>query len=698
MATIQNPFRGINTSLGTSKRESTGEALAGLVSASLQTYSKVKEIDKKFDEEQDNKLGETEMIAYNDKIKQFRDEDLSIGADAMNAKDYSEYKRKQQKALGETVNGFGSSWAKTKSASLVSVFDSQISKADIEYQTELKDAFISEQIPEFSKIAVYGSEEFENMYKAISSFKTGKDFTKEEYVEALSKSNISYFEQVESKIDSGEIRAYNKDELLKIKNNSLEYIKNPILKSKIESAYSGVVNKFKTNYSNKLEEDNTELLYGNGSLVYSNAHKKLYNQVLNDDNIDASSKKSIINKITSIKESSIASGTKAGNEKLKNVLEIIKQTSGDNIKEQIDIALSSGNKDMVETVITKSYVTELLKNGKYEKLNSLVKGNSTIEKDGTLIPYKKEEITNWINVTMQDAELKLKTMERGSKEYKATLQEIRQLEAKVDGVKSSIGEKAAEVLNNPSIAFTNIDEARTTIDYFRSYDSQKTKDSALMSIVGDTISDQIETLEKQYGEGNEGKLLVTINSIKNNVTMDYEKDVKDIENALKEKDIIEPYFSSDVEADAYKLNMAYAIKRWKKDNGLKKFTTSDENLESLTSYFSTYSQPIIKDGLSESSKRLVQGLYSTVGSGYDRLYIPNKKENKNIPVVLDKILGENIKIGSSSYDIPSQHNISIRVLNNDHIQILDRNTQALILDMPNNIILKIANSKFKTTK
>lgn len=698
MATIQNPFRGINTSLGTSKRESTGEALAGLVSESLQTYAKVKEIDKKFDEEQDNKLGETEMIAYNDKIKQFRDEDLSIGADAMNAKDYSEYKRKQQKALGETVNGFGSSWAKTKSASLVSVFDSQISKADIEYQTELKDAFISEQIPEFSKIAVYGSEEFENMYKAISSFKTGKDFTKEEYVEALSKSNISYFEQVESKIDSGEIRAYNKDELLKIKNNSLEYIKNPILKSKIESAYSGVVNKFKTNYSNKLEEDNTELLYGNGSLVYSNAHKKLYNQVLNDDNIDASSKKSIINKITSIKESSIASGTKAGNEKLKNVLEIIKQTSGDKIKEQIDIALSSGNKDMVETVITKSYVTELLKNGKYEKLNSLVKGNSTIEKDGTLIPYKKEEITNWINVTMQDAELKLKTMERGSKEYKATLQEIRQLEAKVDGVKSSIGEKAAEVLNNPSIAFTNIDEARTTIDYFRSYDSQKTKDSALMSIVGDTISDQIETLEKQYGEGNEGKLLVTINSIKNNVTMDYEKDVKDIEKALKEKDIIEPYFSSDVEADAYKLNMAYAIKRWKKDNGLKKFTTSDENLESLTSYFSTYSQPIIKDGLSESSKRLVQGLYSTVGSGYDRLYIPNKKENKNIPVVLDKILGENIKIGSSSYDIPSQHNISIRVLNNDHIQILDRNTQALILDMPNNIILKIANSKFKTTK
>lgn len=698
MATIQNPFRGINTSLGTSKRESTGEALAGLVSASLQTYSKVKEIDKKFDEEQDNKLGETEMIAYNDKIKQFRDEDLSIGADAMNAKDYSEYKRKQQKALGETVNGFGSSWAKTKSASLVSVFDSQISKADIEYQTELKDAFISEQIPEFSKIAVYGSEEFENMYKAISSFKTGKDFTKEEYVEALSKSNISYFEQVESKIDSGEIRAYNKDELLKIKNNSLEYIKNPILKSKIESAYSGVVNKFKTNYSNKLEEDNTELLYGNGSLVYSNAHKKLYNQVLNDDNIDASSKKSIINKITSIKESSIASGTKAGNEKLKNVLEIIKQTSGDNIKEQIDIALSSGNKDMVETVITKTYVTELLKNGKYEELNGLVKGNGTIEKDGTLIPYKKEEITNWINVTMQDAELKLKTMERGSKEYSAALQEIRQLEAKVDGAKSSIGAKAAEVLNNPSIAFTNIDEARTTIDYFRSYDSQKTKDSALMSIVGDTISDQIETLEKQYGEGNEGKLLVTINSIKNNVTMDYEKDVKDIENALKEKDIIEPYFSSDVEADAYKLNMAYAIKRWKKDNGLKKFTTSDENLESLTSYFSTYSQPIIKDGLSESSKRLVQGLYSTVGSGYDRLYIPNKKENKNIPVVLDKILGENIKIGSSSYDIPSQHNISIRVLNNDHIQILDRNTQALILDMPNNIILKIANSKFKTTK
>ena len=90
MSTLTNPFGGMNPSMGTSQRESVGSSLAGLVSTSLQAYTKVQEIDKQFTAEEDAKLSESEMIAYNSILAKTRVEDNNLEASTMNNKDFME--------------------------------------------------------------------------------------------------------------------------------------------------------------------------------------------------------------------------------------------------------------------------------------------------------------------------------------------------------------------------------------------------------------------------------------------------------------------------------------------------------------------------------------------------------------------------------------------------------------------------------
>lgn len=261
MTTIQNPFRGINTSLGTSKRESTGEALAGLVSASLQTYAKVKEIDKKFDEEQDNKLGETEMIAYNDKMSQYRAQDLENDVSAMTSNDYYQYKKKQQEDLSSVVGGFNSSWAKKRSSDLVSVFDKEIEVAGLTYQKELKAEFISQQIPSLVNNPMASEEEKNNIFKAISSFQTGEEYKMESFVTDMAKSTVARLAEIEARVESGNYRESDLALAKQITQSNLDYIKNPELTSKINGAYNALNDKHINIQSERLSNSVTALLY-----------------------------------------------------------------------------------------------------------------------------------------------------------------------------------------------------------------------------------------------------------------------------------------------------------------------------------------------------------------------------------------------------------------------------------------------------
>lgn len=338
MATIQNPFRGINTSLGTSKRESTGEALAGLVSESLQTYAKVKEIDKKFDAEQDAKLSETEMIAYNDKMSQLRQQDLENDASGMNAKDYADYKRKQQQSLGEFVNGFGSSWAKTKSTKLVSVFDKDIEAADLTYQKELKTEAIPQLIGGLLDNPNATAEDKDNVFKALSSFRTGEEYKMENYIKDMSDLTIDKLSLIKTKIESGN---YNQQDLTVAKelaNNSYDYIKNPEYRGKIKNALNVVNETHQNKYDEKFKENTYSLLYNENGVYDTKSLRSLQKSLKNNDNLSTPTKTAIFQRVESI-FSYLQSKTEASNKSIGiNAIIDISNT----LDKQIDTTATNG--------------------------------------------------------------------------------------------------------------------------------------------------------------------------------------------------------------------------------------------------------------------------------------------------------------------------------------------------------------------
>ncbi len=697
MSTLTNPFGGINPSVGTSQRESIGSSLAGLVSTSLQAYAKVQEIDKQFTAEEDAKLSESEMIAYNSILAKTRVEDNNLEASTMNNKDFMEHKQKQRKTLEESTNGFKSSWYGKNSSKLISVFDNQIDTANVANNIELRDNYIANELPEFSKTALFGSEEFETVYNTISSFKTGKDFTKEDFVSAIAKSNIGYFEQISARVKNGDLRSFDASELKGIRDNVLDYIKNPILKAKVENSYASVVNDYKTKYGDKISLDNTELLYGDGSLTYNSRHKQLYNQVLKDSNISESDKQTMINRLTMIKKSSLG-GTSTGLSKEAKAILKAKETDMMNTFDADgtsksdatyrDLSAELNNEDMKNTYDIKQHIGALISNGKYNEVAKITSANSTIPIGDKRVPYKAADVSNWIKIDMQNKEDKLSTMERGTPEYQNLLADVRKMEFYVPNVSSSVGGKAKEALNNSSIAFTDLSEAERQIDYANAFQDGNTNDSLKQQQLSVIMRNTLEKLKTQYGEGEDGKILAALNITKNNFIGDHYARLKITDDELQSWDVLENWTGTDITKSSFTKNTAFMIDQWQEAHPGQKLEPDEKTINQLRDTSTeAYSGPL-------NATYIPKALAGQVVDTYDAVLIP--LGNDALKTSLDKIIGKTISYKGRDIDIPSLNDMDLVITSKDSVRLQSKDTGAIIFDLSKDEAYRISQDKYVT--
>lgn len=673
MATLQNPYSRMNPTLGTKQPESIGASLAGLVSTSLKAYGQVKEIDKKYDEEQDEKMAEIEQIAYNDKLKQFRDDDVNNKSETMSSKEYASYKSKHRAELEQLVSNFKSKWSKKRSSDLVKPFDNAIAKSNLKYQTELQEDFKSTQISNFVNNPTFNNDEFENVFKIISGFKTGVNYSKEDYVNDIASSMSSKYSGIASKLKNGELDngKLDLDSLKNVKNNILSYVKDEKLKAIMENSYSQLLSQHRKINENKLDEENVELLYGDKSLTYTNAHKRLYKKIIDmdDDEISSNYKNRIINKITNIKEATLKKGSTGNKSLVKYINDIAKNTYG-NGKYILEKAIELNDESLEKTARAKIYVEKLLSDGNYTELNIKKSANGVFEVDGKLYPYSSELINNQIKLYMQGLETDMSNLKADDEDYDTNFQvnaaQVKKLEETMDGVKSSIGNKAQGIFENTQVPFTSEKEVNDMLLFMDSYKNKNDKDSGQMRYVSNIIDNQLATLKKQYGDDN-NKLLTAINRVKNNAIKNYKANISIPDEKLEDFGILT--VGKDITEDTFRENFHYMSDKYFKNHPTEiGQPLSEDLLESMREETTTT--------WTKDFGQRVKGMFFESESA---ILLP--KGNKVFERFMNKHVGTSFEYQGKTYTIGDQDLINVRIIDYDRIQILDKDTQALILDL-----------------
>ena len=381
MATITNPFGRINPNLGTSQRQSVGEGLANIVSASLQAYGKVKEIDKKYDEEQDAELGESELIAYNNNADSIAQSKLDNNYSGMTPSERMNFDQNSISQTQELTSGFKSTTYKKNKANWDNAFNKSFSDNKLVVQNELKTNFATEQIRALLRNPEASNENYESIYKSISAFKTGEPYSKLEFI---NKSKDSLKTILASIPDEEYNPSMGKD----FAKGLLSYTKDKTIIDEINLMLETKENGFKKEYSSKFREDNFGLLY-NADGLYNRKELKNFQKSLNgDENLTVEMKTSMFGRVDSLM-SYLNSNTTASNKSIGINARIDITNELDKLIDSSAINGENVSNDLIQNVSNRlsniSGLTETQFNTLYNKLENVKFNNLARNKANEMI-------------------------------------------------------------------------------------------------------------------------------------------------------------------------------------------------------------------------------------------------------------------------------------------------------------------------
>ena len=313
MATLNNPFKGINTQLGTAQRRTVGEDLASLVSTSLQGYAKVKEIDKKFTEEEDAQLNESAMVGYNSILEKHRQLDIDSNINGMDESTFAEYSENKRKEITDyTEQNKNVKWVQRNSAKLNGIYDEKISVAYKNHNIKLQNAYADSAFTTAVRnMGNMDTEDIELLKMSMNGgFDGGSDMSNESFVKGLTEYTVGYTNQIQNEMLSGNFKNYNKKEMEANKQSLLSYVKNPKLRAKIEAGYQGLTDTLQSHNGAEFKQIYLQELYGDKSSVWGDVHKRISKELRKTD-MDDATRINLTARLEAIKNQSFGGDAKA---------------------------------------------------------------------------------------------------------------------------------------------------------------------------------------------------------------------------------------------------------------------------------------------------------------------------------------------------------------------------------------------------
>ena len=403
----QNAFRGIDPSLGTQQRQTFGQDLSKLVIAGVQGYAKVKEVDKKFDEQEDAKLGEMELIAYNDNIAANAQKKIDDGYSGMTPGERVKYDEGLIKSNKELVGNFQSSYYKKHKASWDGVYDKSLNTNKITFAKESKMKFSKQQIQALVMNPVASDEDYANIYKSISEFKTGVDYPEAQFI---AESKVALAGVLKS-IPDADYRPEMGEQYAK---GLLSYVKDKAIINEVNTMLEIKENGFKEDYSSKFKDNSFDFLYRPDGNYNVKELKNFQKIVGKDANLTTATKKELFGRAGSLVKSITDARSKAnsGNAKitLTNALDKFidsSATNGKNINTETLSRISNQIKVLSPhltasevNVLTNKEIDIQINNNARNKSVDLI--NGAISGDETAIAEYMKFVNNGLQVDIGD--------------------------------------------------------------------------------------------------------------------------------------------------------------------------------------------------------------------------------------------------------------------------------------------------------